>query len=291
MPKLTKRVVESLKPKNGRETFVWDSDVKGLGIRVKPSGSRCYLIQYRNSARRTRRMALGSCGVLSLDEARNLAREKLVEVIKGEDPSAARKTLLRSRTVADLCNWYLEEAEAGRLLGRKRRPIKASSLKMDRSSIERHVIPLIGQYLVKGLLKSDIEKLMTDIAAGKTAAARIGRGGVTTGGMGVAIRTVTVLHAIFEHGIRLGLISSNPCRGIRKPVSQSRERRLSETEIIRLGQAMVELEREGENPTALMAIRFLLMTGFRRNEALQLQIGWLGKDGGYVMFPDTKTGR
>ena len=132
MPKLTKRVVDGLKPRTATEAFVWDSEVKGLGIRIKPSGTRSYLIQYRNQARRTRRMVLGNCGVLSLEEARGLAREKLVEVIKGEDPSAARKTLLRSRTVADLCHWYLAEAESGRLLGRKRRPIKASSLKMDR---------------------------------------------------------------------------------------------------------------------------------------------------------------
>lgn len=91
MPKLTKRVVDGLKPRTATEAFVWDSEVKGLGIRIKPSGTRSYLIQYRNQARRTRRMVLGHCGVLSLEEARGLAREKLVEVIKGEDPSAAHK--------------------------------------------------------------------------------------------------------------------------------------------------------------------------------------------------------
>ena len=291
MAKLTKRVVDGLKPRTATEAFVWDSEVKGLGIRIKPSGTRSYLIQYRNQARRTRRMVLGHCGVLSLEEARSLAREKLVEVIKGEDPSAARKTLLRSGTVADLCNWYLAEAESGRLLGRKRRPIKASSLKMDRSSIERHVIPLVGQYLVQGLTRQDIEKLMSDIAVGKTAKSREGRGGVTTGGSGVAVRTITVLHAIFEHAIRLGLVQANPCRGIRKPAYLVRDRRLSEREIIQLGRTIAELEREGESPTGILVVKFLLLTGFRRNEALQLQTSWLGKNSSHVVFPDTKTGR
>ncbi len=291
MPKLTKRVTENLRPKGGAEHFIWDSEVTGFGIRIKPSGSSSYLIQYRNSARRTRRLVLGHCGILSLEEARAIAREKLVEVIKGEDPSAARKTLLKSKTVADLCGWYLEEAEPGRLLGRKRRPIKPASPNMARSSIERHVVPLIGQYLVKGLTKQDVEKLMTDIAAGKTAAAREGRGGVTTGGTGVAVRTITVLHAIFAHAIRLGLVEANPCRGIRKPASRIRERRLSESEIIQLGKVMTEMGKEGESPTGIMAIRFILVTGFRRNEALQLKTSWLGKGCSYVSFPDTKTGR
>lgn len=61
MPKLTKRVVDGLKPRKATEVFVWDSEVKGPGIRIKPSGTRSYLIQYRNQARRTRRMVPGRC--------------------------------------------------------------------------------------------------------------------------------------------------------------------------------------------------------------------------------------
>ena len=56
-----------------------------------------------------------------------------------------------------MCDWYLEEAEAGRILGRNRRPIKASTLKMDRSRIETHIKPLLGARLVSGLTLRDIE--------------------------------------------------------------------------------------------------------------------------------------
>ncbi len=132
---------------------------------------------------------------------------------------------------------------------------------------------------------------MSDIAIGKTAKSREGRGGVTTGGSGVAVRTITVLHAIFEHAIRLGLVQASPCGGIRKPAYLARDRRLSEREIIQLGKAMAELKREGVSPTGILVVKFLLLTGFRRNEALQLQTSWLGKNSSHVAFPDTKTGR
>ena len=48
---------------------------------------------------------------------------------------------------------------------------------------------------------------------------------------------------------------------------------------------------KGQSPTGIIAIRFILATGFPRNEALQLKTSWLGKGCSYVSFPDTKTGR
>jgi hypothetical protein len=38
MPKLTKRVVDALRPSAAGEAFAWDSDLKGFGVRVMPTG-------------------------------------------------------------------------------------------------------------------------------------------------------------------------------------------------------------------------------------------------------------
>ena len=127
MPRLTKKFIDGLKPKS-REVFVWDSEIRGLGVRSKPSGTKTFFIQYRNKSNRTRRLVIGQFGILTVELARDLARERLVEVIKGEDPSTERKAARNAYTVMDLCNWYLLEAKSGRLLSRKRRPIKASTL-------------------------------------------------------------------------------------------------------------------------------------------------------------------
>jgi hypothetical protein len=60
MTKLTKRIVDAIEPDSSRDVFAWDRELRGFGLRVKPSGARTYFIQYRNSEGRTRRLVLGS---------------------------------------------------------------------------------------------------------------------------------------------------------------------------------------------------------------------------------------
>jgi len=67
-----------------------------FGLRILPSGVRAYAVQYRDVSGRTRRIALGRHGVLTPDQARKMAVQRLAEVARGENPSterrAARKT-------------------------------------------------------------------------------------------------------------------------------------------------------------------------------------------------------
>jgi integrase len=144
---------------------------------------------------------------------------------------------------------------------------------------------------VGSLTLGDIEGAQADIAAGKTAKPRAGsRGGATTGGEGVAARTMSSLHAIFEHAVRLGKIESNPARGVRRLASTPRDRRLSRAEIAKLGKAMHAAETAGEHPTGLAAICLLALTGFRRLEGLGLRRDWLNTEEAAIRFPDTKSG-
>jgi integrase len=296
--KLTKRVVDGLKApepsKVGvkvRESFAWDRELRGFGVQVMPSGLKSFVIQYRTPEGRPRRVVIGRYGLMTVEEARTLAHEQLVAVSKGVDPVAEAAKAAGLQTVAEICDWYIAEAEAGRILGRRHRAIKASTLVMDRSRIESHIKPLLGKRQVASLRLGDIEGAQADIAAGKTSKARVGsRGGATTGGDGVAARTMSTLHAIFEHAARLGQIAANPAKGVRKLASVPRERRLSRGEIARLGKTLRAVAEEGEHSTALAAIRFLLLTGFRRMEALGLQRAWLDEEEEAIRFPDTKSG-
>ena len=296
--KLTKRVVDALKaPKPSkvgvkvRESFTWDRELRGFGVQLLPSGLKSFVIQYRNAEGRNRRTVIGRYGLMTVEEARRVAHEKLVAVSKGIDPAAEQAAEAGSQTVAEMCDWYLREAEAGRILGRRRRPIKASTLAMDRSRIERHIKPLLGSRRVKALTLGAIEGMQADIARGKTAKARAGsRGGATTGGEGVASRTVSTLHSLLEHGFRLGVIVANPAKGVRKLAVAPRERRLSATEIVKLGKVMRAAPGHGEHPTGLAAVRFLLLTGFRRQEGLGLERAWVDAENRCVRFPDTKSG-
>lgn len=287
MPKITKRVVDAIRPdSSGRDVFAWDAGdgaLKGFGIRMKPSGIASYLIQYRNKEGRTRRLVLGRVGTLTPDEARELAGDKLRKVTKGGDPSAERHAVRKAMTVSELCDWYLKDAK-----GR----IKASTLNMDRSRITEHVKPLIGRRAVTGLTLADIEKLQADIAAGKTAKTRPknGRRGVTRGGRGVAGRTVGMLSTMLELARRHGVIVINPARGVRRLPDRRRQRFLSFDEITALGTAMREAEAEARSKTGVAAVRALVLTGCRRNEILSLTWECFDENGRCIRFADTKSG-
>jgi integrase len=287
--RLTKRTVEAFGPPQEKQAILWDSEIKGFGVRALPSGLKTFVVQYRNREGTKRRVNLGRHGVITAEQARDLARVKLGAVAAGEDPAETLHSDRVGMTVADICDWYLEESEAGRLLGRKRKPVASSTLALDRSRIERHVKPLIGKRLAQRLSIADLERFQADIKEGKTAKDRKGRGGVTSGGAGVAGRTVGMLHTIFEQAVRWNILEANPARGIRKiSVDVKRVRRLSTDELKRLGKALDA--HQAESPVAVAAIKFILLSGFRRMEALGLEWAWVDQRGSCVHFPDTKTG-
>ena len=289
MTKLTKRAVEAAGADPSRDKFLWCGELKGFGVKVTRNGTKTFVLQYRNAEKRSRRMVLGRYGPFSVEDARRWAMEKMVDVYKGDDPLQEKQSKRDGLTVADLCDWYLAEARAGRILGRMRRPIKESTLDMDDSRIRTHILPLIGTRKIEGLRRGDIEKLQADIIAGRTAKARDGRGGHTTGGPGVGARAVGTIHAIFEHAIRFDLVEKNPARGVRRHADNKKQRRLSSDELRAFGRALAAAEGT-EHPVALQAIQFALLTGFRRLEVLSLEHKWVDHDSGVVRFPQTKTG-
>jgi integrase len=289
MPKVTKRAVDALDRPTKSQEFFWDSELRGFGVRVVPSGLKTFIVQYRTAAGRSRRLAIGRYGLMTVEQARDQAKIKLGMVASGVDPAEQEDVPEVSITVSDLCDWYLEEAKAGRILGRRNRAIKASSLAMDESRIKTHIKPLLGTRLVSSLRILDVEGMQSDIVLGKTAKARgTGRGGVATGGPGVAGRAVTTLQSIFAHAVRHDKIERHPTLGARRLAAKRKIRRLSLEEIRKLGEAMRFAARNGDNPTGLALVRFLLLTGFRISEAQQMHRDWLHADVGYVAFPDTK---
>src|SRR5262245_33059411 len=158
LAKITKRVVDALRPDPNRDVFKWDAGdgaLKGFGLRVKPSGVASYFVQYRNKEGRTRRLVLGRVGELTPTEARHLAADKLKDARRGGDPSAERHAARVAITISELCDLYIADAK---------QRIKPSTLAMDRSRIECHVKPLIGRRTVAGLTRRDIERFQTDIA-------------------------------------------------------------------------------------------------------------------------------
>lgn len=290
--KLTERSIDALKAPQTGQKYLWDSEQRGFGVRVIKSGLKTFIFQYRNRAGIDRRMRIGRYPDISLEKAREQAKILIGRIAEGEDPAGERDDIRKSITVSEVCEWYLKEAEGGRILGKRGKPIKRSTLKLDRVRIEAHIKPLLGRRQVDALQLADVEKMQADIAAGKTAKSRSpqGRGGVPTGGSGAASRTVSTLHSLLAHAKRLNVVASNPAVGVRKIADNKKTARLSLTEIEKLGDSLRSGVLDGESRNGVAAICFILFTGFRRTEALACEHSWINTDKGFVSLPDSKSG-
>ncbi|MEI9995650.1 MAG: tyrosine-type recombinase/integrase [Rhizomicrobium sp.] len=291
MVKLTKRAVNDIKPSQ-TDQVVFDEELAGFGVRVKPSGARSWLIQYRNKHGRSRRYTIGAFSKFTPKEARKKATRLFVAISDGADPAHERGAARTAVTVAQLCDEYLA-AGKGR--------IKASTLLMDASRVERHVKPLLGSRAVASLTHADMEKFLRDVMAGKSVAPRPKsadinktkrpKGGVAKGGPGVASRTLGMLGTILERAVRDGALAKNPVRGIKRPKDQAAAPPFSFEKVKALGNAMRAAANEDENVKGLAAIRLLLLTGFRRMEALTLKWGMIDVGARCTRFDDTKSGK
>lgn len=101
--KLTKTIIEnSVLPLKGQQ-FLWDSELKGFGVRLTPGG-RAYIAQGRVNGV-NRRVSLGKHGVITLQEARRKAKKQLSGMFDGIDPVVEKKRSeafsLTLRAIAD----------------------------------------------------------------------------------------------------------------------------------------------------------------------------------------------
>src|SRR5687768_9475615 len=119
MPKLTKRLVDASQASvETGEGFLWDSEVKGFGLRIKPSGVKSFVLKYRVGGQ-TKRCTISKVGSpYTVDEARKIAANLLWDIRDGADPMTAKAQVRDGLTVVDVCKWYLEQAGRGVILGR-----------------------------------------------------------------------------------------------------------------------------------------------------------------------------
>ncbi len=99
---LTQAKVDRVTYEGASWTWIADRGKRGLGsgfgLRVYKSGAKSYALRYR-AAGRLRFYTIGKASILTLDEARERARELLVRIGDGEDPAADRRRTRDVETV------------------------------------------------------------------------------------------------------------------------------------------------------------------------------------------------
>jgi integrase len=277
LARITKRTVDALKP-GSTDRFLWDTELKGFGLKVTPAGSKVYLLQYRRGGRvradsdaptnrwhPTKRVTIGRHGALTPEQAREKARTLSGAVTSGGDPAALVAAEKRAPSVADLAQRFLAEHVAT-----KTKPRTGIEY---RRIIDNIIVPAIGNKRVRDVTRSDISRLhhahhQTPYAAN---------------------RTLAILSKMFTLAEKWGERpdGSNPCRHVEKYGEVKRERMLSAEEFGRLAET---LRKPGHPPYVVAAIKLLIFTGARLSEVLGLRWEWVDFDRGEARLPDSKTG-
>lgn len=266
--KLTKTICDKTQADPKRDVFVWDSAISGFGLRVKSSGVKSFVAQYRVGGR-SRRMTLGQYGRITVEQARKLAQKTFGSVAQGEDPLEERKSQRGGATVKELGERYLEEHARP-----KKKPV---SVLNDEMNLKNHVYPRLGGQFVRDVTREHIAKCHH--AMRETP--------------GAANRTLALLSKMFNLAEAWGLRpdGSNPCRHVQRYRENKIERFLSAEELARLGTALSKAEAEqSESAEAIAAIRLLVLTGCRRGEILTLKWEHVDFERRCLRFPDSKTG-
>ncbi len=152
--KITKRTVDEAAPA-AADYWIWDTTLKGFGLRVTSAGAKVYWEQYRMGGRGspTKRLSIGRHGSpWTAEQARGRAEEVLAEVVRGLDPVAAAQARDAKRfTVAERADRYLEQ--------RVDMKSKPSTAKEFRRLVEKVIKPRLGTLAVADVTRGDLSAL------------------------------------------------------------------------------------------------------------------------------------
>lgn len=284
--KLTKKIVDAFVHDASTSAIKWDSEIPGFHVKVTPTGRRSYYVYYRTREGQQRRPKIGDHGTFTVDQAREVARKWLAQAALGSDISSVRQSKRTAVQVKDLADKYLADYAAHHK--------KPRSIATDRSNIENHVLPLLGNRAVRDVTRQDIVSAKDAICKGATArvmpAKKRGRR-IVRGGTGIANRVLALLSKMFACAVEWGMRDDNPVTGVRKFKEVRKDRFLDQAEVARLLGSLRDAEaQQTATLKAVVAINTLLLTGMRYGEVLGLRWDNVDFQRRCFRIADTKTG-
>ena len=257
--RLTDAGVGRLKP-HTTEYAVWDSDVPGLGVRVRPSGHRSFVWHGRVQGEPVR-ATVGTAALMTVEDARKRALALSVGTAPRSSEGRSGAPLFRDFVLAE---WF--PAYRGRCA--------PSSCQFANRVLERQLIPAFGRLPLDAIRRVDVEGWFD-------AYSRTAPGG--------ANKALEILGQIMNAALAGGHVETAPVKGIAKNPRPKLTRFLSAGEIERLLRVLDRLvDKRPSRRQQADVIRLLLLTGCRKGEILKLQ--WSEVDGERLNLAESKTG-
>src|SRR5262245_19190282 len=239
MPKrrLTELSVHKLPPA-AATYLVWDTHQRGLAIRIQPTGRKAWYVVYSRRGR-PRWLHLGAAGAIGLADARTLAAEAMLAVARGKDPAAEKRAERGAGTFAELAERYVEH------YAKRRNKSWAQADKL----IRRHALPRWGKLQAASISRADVRAMMSRIEAPV-----------------LANQVLAAVSAVFSWAVKQEVVGTNPCRGVDRNATRSRERVLSDSELPRFWSAF-----DYAGLVVGTALKVVLLTGQRPGEVSHMR--------------------
>jgi integrase len=244
-----------------RLTVYWDTLQRGLALAVQRSGHRAWKCIYSIRGRGARWYHLGNAGAITLADARRLAGRIMYQVAEGKDPHADRLALRGRGSFEQVAQRYVEEHA-------KR---KNKSWRQADALVRRYLLPRWAKLDIGSIRRADVKAAIAAIAAPV-----------------LANQVLAAASAIFSWAARQEIISANPCSGVERNGTTSRERVLSDAEIAAFW------------PYLTPPLKMILLTGQRPGEVAHLHRAhvvdgrWWAMPGApdpRTLWPGTKNGQ
>jgi integrase len=292
--RITKRVVDSLKV-HTREYAIWDAQLPGFGVRVRPTGGKSFVVVYRAGSGRgapVRRYTIAGVGKIAPESARTRAKAILGQVAHGHDPAGEKTAERGTLTISELADRFMAEH-----VEQKRKPGTAAFYRYVLNKIKSEM----GATKADKVTRAAVAKLHSKLRKTPFQANRV----------------LAAIGSMYAFAERAGVVPEgmNPARRIEKFKEHRRERFLMGEELQRLGLAIREAETRGIpweadeskptakhlpkpknrftkiDPFAAASLRLLLFTGCRLREILYLKWENVDLERGLLFLPDSKSGR
>jgi integrase len=273
---LTDAFIRGANSGDAAQVEYFDSQVKGLSIRITSKGKKVWSLFYTSPATgKRRRMKLGEYvypNGMSLSAARAKAVIERGNIGEGKDPAQvkvdAAAAASREQTVQSLIDDYLQRYVAVRRL---------RSGDQTAARLARNVSPLIGGIKLSALHRRDIVRVVNEV---------VGRGSLTE-----ANRTFDNLRAMVRWAVGQGILDSNIMDAMARPAkSNTRDRVLSGDEIQKILRGHSSLR---TSSNVLDIIELLFATACRAAEIGELERNEVDLEAGLIRLPGrrVKNGR